>query len=218
MQGLLVNIGSNSSNPNGRGRIFEDLTFEYLPIPESEKTRRKVPTYRQLGFTKVRKPDLPVHVDPTFSSFTYGHIKRGFGDIQNLLNLRKDDILFFHSTLDNGKCWSTCIIGYFRVSKIHDCRKLTDNEILALEEFADNAHLKRIHPYVDLLVKGGHGSRLLKRALPLSSCDNPLSLRRSLKDIVCTVTGKEIISGVPWFRWIIKCEDPAELLRMMDDH
>lgn len=215
MLGLFINVGSNSSNPNGRGKVFEDFTFEYLPIPESEKTRRQPPTYRQLGFANVRKPDLPVHIDPKFSSFTYGHVKRGFGDIQNLLNLRKDDLLFFNATLANGDGWSTFIIGYFRVAKIHDCRKLTDNEVFGLEDFADNAHLQRIQPSVDILIKGGKRSRLLKKAFPLSDNNDPWSLREPLRNMIRTVTGRKIKPGTPWFRWMLKCEDAARLLRIM---
>lgn len=69
MLGVLTNVGSSDSNPNGRGRIFKDYTFEYLPIPEQRKTAQKVSTYRDLGLGHVRYPDLPVHLDPEFQTY-----------------------------------------------------------------------------------------------------------------------------------------------------
>ena len=125
MSGILINVGSSSSNPNGRGRIFRDFTFEYLPIPESRKTRDHVFTYQDLGFAHVKFPDLPAHLDPEFETFTYGHVTRGFGDIRNLLKLSDSDILFFYATLQKASDWSTYIIGYFRNLKVYDCRGLS---------------------------------------------------------------------------------------------
>jgi hypothetical protein len=128
MFGVLINVGSNSSNPNGRGRIFQDLTFEYLPMPETETIQEAV-TYRELGFEKVKFPDEFVHHDPEFVTFTYGHVRRGFGDIQSLLKMKQGGILFFYVTLQNGDRWSPHIIGYFRNLEMFDCRRLVKKEI-----------------------------------------------------------------------------------------
>lgn len=217
MFGLFINVGSNSTNPNGRGRIFEDYTFEYLPIPESEETRQEVFTYRQLGFTHVRSPDLPVHLDPAFETFTYGHVRRGFGDIRTLLRLTEKDVVFFFATLQKKEGWSTFIIGYFRNPKVYDCRRLSAKEILRLKfkGFASNAHLKRMNPSVDLLIKGGKNSRLLKRAFPLAEEYDHLKLRKPLRDTIFTLTGKKIQHGAPWFRWVMSCENPIRLLDMI---
>lgn len=215
MVGVLINVGSSSSNPNGRGRIFKDYTFEYLPIPESNRTREKVPTYRGLGFGQVKFPDMPVHLDPEFEAFTYGHVRRGFGDLQNLLKLAKNDVLFFYATLQKKNNWSTYIIGYFRNLYIFDCRRLSMKEILSLKSkgFANNAHLKRVDPSVDLLIKGGDGSKLLEKAFPLAEDNDPLVLKKSLKDLIHTATGKAIRDGTPWFRWMLTCNDPNLLLQ-----
>lgn len=210
-------MGSNSTHPNGRGKIFDDLTFEYLPIPEIAKTREEVPTYRELGFSHVKYPDILVHLDPGFQSFTYGHVTRGFGDIRSLLRLGKNDMLFFYATLQKREGWISCIIGYFGSLKVYDCRKLARMEILRLRSkgFANNAHLKRSNPTVDLLIKAGKNSRLLQRAFPLSEDNDPLSLRKSLRDIIWTPTGKRIKSGTPWFRWTLYCKDSDQLLSML---
>lgn len=217
MPGVLINIGSNSSHPNGRGRVFEDFTFEYLPIPENKKTKQKVPTYRELGFGHVKSPDLPVHLDPRFETFTYGHVERGFGDIRSLLELKKEDVLFFYATLQKEEGWSIYIIGYFRNLRVYDCRKLSEKEILNLKSkgFADNAHLKRLQPSVDLLIQGGENSKFLRRAFPLAEEDYHLSLREPLNEIIRTATRKRVRSGTPWFRWTLICEDSVQLLDMI---
>ena len=217
MFGLFINVGSNSTNPNGRGRIFEDYTFEYLPIPESEETRQKVPTYCQLGFTHVKFPDLPVHLDPTFETFTYGHVRRGFGDVRTFLRLTENDVVFFFATLQKKEGWSTFIVGYFRNPRVYDCRGLSAKEVLSFKfkGFADNAHLKRLNPSVDLLIKGGKNSRLLERAIPLAEDNDHLKLRKPLRDMILTLTGKKIQRGAPWFRWVLICKNPIQLLDMI---
>jgi len=218
MHGVLVNVGSSGSNPNGRGRIFKDFTFEYLPIPESEKTREKVPTYQELGFSHVRFPDFPAHLDPEFTTFTYGHVKRGFGDLRCLLQLKKSDVLFFYATLQMGKGWSTNIIGYFRSLQVYDCRKLSTKEILELrfKGFTNNAHLKRVDPSVDLLIKGGRSSKLLGRAFSLAKENDPFTLREPLGKIILTATGKQVVPGSPWFRWTLTCGKTNELLKRIE--
>ena len=215
-----MNVGSNSTNPNGRGRIFEDYTFEYLPIPETKRTRKRVLTYRELGFTNVKQPDMFVHMDPGFETFTYGHVRRGFGDIEVLLRLKENDVLFFYGTLQKTEGWSPYIIGYFKDLKVYDCRGVSKKEILYLKfrGFTDNAHLKRLDPSVDLLIKGGERSELLRKAFPLAEESNHLSLRKSLRDIIRTVSGKKIRSGTPWFRWTLICEDPVQLLNIIAVH
>ncbi|MCJ7635414.1 hypothetical protein MUP77_23870, partial [Candidatus Bathyarchaeota archaeon] len=129
-------------------------------------------------------------------------------------------ILFFYSTLQEESGWSVYIIGYFENLRIYDCRKLDKSEIYNLhqEGFASNAHLKRSDPSVDLLIKGGAGSRLLHKAFPLAEKISKLTLRPSLRSIVRTATGKNIRPGSPWFRWTLTCERPAELLEMIECH
>ncbi len=88
---VLINVGSNATYPNGRGRIFHDQSFEYVPIPEGEKVRQQVPTYRDIGFNEIQYPDLPVHLDPDFTNFTFSFINRGFGSLEALLKLSTKD-------------------------------------------------------------------------------------------------------------------------------
>jgi hypothetical protein len=218
MFGVLMNVGSNSSNPNGRGRIFADYSFEFMPIPEMSQTSQNVPTYRELGFAHVKLPDLQVHLDPEFKSLTYGHVKRGFGDIGNLMRLKRDDYLFFYATLEKESGWSPYIIGYFQNLEVHDCRNFSSREVFSFKSkgFENCAHLKRAEPHVDLLIKGGQGSKKLMKAFPLAEEGNHLTLVRRLEDLILTSTGKKIESGKPWFRWTLTCNSSVRLLEMID--
>ncbi len=219
VMGVLINVGSSSSNPNGRGRVFNDSSFEYLPIPERLETKEKVPTYRELGFMHLKSPELPVHLDPEFVTFTYGHVRRGFGDMKNLLKLRKSDTLYFYATLQRDDDWYPYVIGYFRAPVVYDCRKLRKKEIKNYErQFVNNAHLKRTDPSVDLLISGGRGSRLLEKAFPLAEDNDHSTLRKSLRNIILTSTGKKIKSGTPWYRWTLVCHESNRLLRMLEVH
>lgn len=215
---ILINVGSGASNPNGRGRVFNDGTFEYLPLPETRETTENVPTYRELGFSQVYFPDLSVHLDPEFKTFTYGHVERGFGDVKCLKELKVGDLLAFYATLQLDNQWSPFIVGYFRIQHIRDCRGLSIDTILALksEGFENNAHLKRVDPNVDFLIKGDKTSRLLDRAFPLAKDKNPLEMRASLKDFILTPTGKKIENGKPWYRWTLVCKEGSRLLSMIE--
>lgn len=214
---ILINVESSASNPNGRGRVFDDGTFEYLPIQETKETMEKVPTYRELGFSHVRFPDIPVHLDPEFKTFTYGHVERGFGDTKCIKELKVGDLLAFYATLQHGSQWSPFIIGYFTIEQVKDCRELSIDAISALksEGFQNNAHLKRLDPNADFLIKGDKSSKLLNRAFPLAEGRSPLEMRNSLQDLIHTSTGKRIESGRPWYRWTLVCKDASKLLSMI---
>ena len=82
-----LNIASNATSKNGRAWIDPAAReFAYLPIQEDEKPERKIPTYRDLGFPNVKCPHLPVHLDPEFETFTYGHNNRvGDAGLQAML-------------------------------------------------------------------------------------------------------------------------------------
>jgi hypothetical protein len=177
-----------------------------------------VPTYKEIGFEHVKFPNRQVHLDPEFKTFTYGHVKRGFGDLQCLLRLKKSDVLFFYATLQKEEDWSTYIIGYFKNLTIYDCRKLPKREILSFKSkgFANNAHLKRANPSVDLLIKGREGSKLLNKAFPIAEDKDCLTIRRPLKNIILSVTGKKIKPGAPWYRWALTSKNPHELIEKIE--
>ena len=210
-----LNIASSRGNPNGRGGIDPDHTFQYLPIDEKTQAR-KAPTYRDLGFADVQYPDIRVHNDPEFKTFTYGHVRRGFGD-QHLWKMVKGDILFFYATLDllpERTTWGLYIVGYFTIDRVVDTRKMSGDQIRRLKGFKKNAHLKRVNPRVGLLVKGSADSRLYQHAIQLSHpCDNH-RVHPDFRRQLTTVKGKPLV-GNTWHRWLFHSQDKrlAERLR-----
>ena len=210
-----LNVASSTGNPTGRGGIRPDHTFQYLPIEESRKLTRNAPTYRELGFADVKYPDLPTHLDPEFKTFTYGHVRR-FGD-QRLWDMESGDILFFYATLDllpERTTWGLYIVGYFTIDRVVDTRKMSGDQIRRLKGFKKNAHLKRVNPGVELLVKGSADSRLYQHAIQLSHpCDNH-RLHPDFTHQLTTVMGKPL-NGKTWHRWLFHSQDRrlAERLR-----
>ena len=220
-KGVSINVASSSQNPTGRGPVYpSDFSFEYLPIPEENETIEKVPTYAELEWItqeNITTSDKPVHLDPEFETYTYGHAERGFGDINSLMGLEEGDYLFFHSTLDNKHDpseWLTAIIGYFEIEKVIDCREFSSSEIKEMDRFENNAHLKRKDSGVDLLISGTEDSKLLEKCIPLSSFEDSRKLRDEFKELVRTPTGKKINDGSPWFRWTLKVTEPEKILEM----
>jgi len=86
------------------GPIFDDGSFEYIPIPESWESEEK--TYRDIigrkgkslsEFLPTAIADCVVHNDPEFLTCTYGDPtspKRS-----RLLKLEKNDLLVFYAGL-----------------------------------------------------------------------------------------------------------------------
>jgi hypothetical protein len=215
---VLLNVASQTGYENGRGKRFRDFTFEYLPIPEERKYVREesgIPKFRDLGFKRVKTPNEYAHFDPEFKTFTYGHVGR-YGENRLLIDLEDQGILFFFASLQTGKNWAPYIIGYLLQPKIVDCRKLDEEQILEYRNngFARNAHLKRNHRDVDLLIKGRSGSKRLKRAFPLTdgywrSRYTPLSM--PLRPLILEQSRNRITKG-PWYHRTLRCDDAIKLV------
>lgn len=207
MKILGLNIASSSVNKNGRGWIDPKThEFVYLPIEEFATLERPAPTYQELGFSDVRYPSLPVHLDPEFKTFTYGHVRR-YGD-QKLFQMALGDILFFYSTLDllpSHRDWGIYIVGYFTVDYVCDTRRMNVKEIKKLDGFEENAHMRRVTPGVHLLVKGTSDSRLYTHAIRLSHPDDNRRLHPDFVGLLATVTGKPL-GGAGWHRWLLYSE------------
>lgn len=205
-----LNIASNTGQKNGRGWIDPTTReFVYLPIEEDMELEKPAPSYRDLGFPDVKCPHLPVHLDPEFETFTYGHIRR-FGDAR-LWRMEEGDILFFYATLDllpAAKKWGVYIVGYFIVDHVQDTHEMTPQQVKRLKEFQNNAHLRRLNPAVDLLVKGSADSRLYKRAIQLSDPEDTRRLDPAFAGLLTTVKSKPV-KGAVWYRWLLYSEKDA---------
>lgn len=178
---MLLRIGIDSTAGGALGPIFDDGSFEYIPIPEgSESGERR--TYRNIigrkgkplsEFLPNEIADYVVHYDPEFVTCTYGDptSPKRF----RLLKLEKNDLLVFYAGLDPYKNIKhergLYIIGYFFVESVIDFNKSTAIEIENYYNVYENtAHLKRNESISDLVMVVGdkNRSKLLDKAIKIS--------------------------------------------------
>lgn len=193
MKALLLRVGIDKGTRDGTlGPIFEDGTFEYIPISEKNLKTKENRTYKDI-FDRYGKQlstylsegieNKIIHLDPEFNSFTYGDptSKRNA-----LLKLEKDDLLVFYAGLTPYKndvyTEGLYIIGYSTVEKVINFCKLTDEEVEeCFQLYPDNAHLKRSYESkkemreitgegsgLVIVVGDKKGSKLLKKAVLIS--------------------------------------------------
>ncbi len=187
MRIYLVNVGANSSHNQLFSPLFEDGTFEFLPIPEGtrnlEKSRRAV-YYRDLR--SYYKPDrsllcyvpremwgVACHNDPDFEAFTYGDSGTN-GRSSALAHLRRGDGLLFLARLEcsvGGK--RTRQPGFYLIGGlwVDHVRFVTLNSH-GREKFANNAHVIRGDRHF-LGIAGSSRSRRFEYAIPITReiCD-----------------------------------------------
>ena len=159
---FLANVGANASH-RFAGPIFEDGTFEFLPIPEmpdlsspSAVRYRDLrsfydPTRDLLPYIPRRLWDAACHNDPEFATFTYGDNCEVSPRASGLRQMRPGDFLFFLVRLENwldGKPsgrFGFYLIGYLHVAEDDwALRQVTgepSTEDMAL--FENNAHVIR---------------------------------------------------------------------------
>jgi len=182
---VLLRVGIDTGSGGIHGPLFEDGSFEFIPIPDGPATSApNTPTYANTkgrygrAFIdyfprpmRARMANVPLHVDPEFETFTYGDPtppKRG------LARLQHGDLLVFYAGLEGHDF--TCppalyIVGFFEVSGVGFAPRFSEPEIANV--FGRNAHVRDRAAFADqyarlLLVKGGAGSRLLNRAVLIS--------------------------------------------------
>lgn len=175
--------------------VFEDGSFEYIPIPENisllgidEKCPhlvryRDVPIRSGLPITRFIDPkqvDQPAHYDPEFETFTYGdHVNKPRA--AKLKMAETGDLLFFISRL---KLWrggrfteraGHYVIGFIEIESvlkgipyIERLERLPSN----IAEFTKNAHVRRCLCGADertaWVFKGSSRSRLFDVAVPFT--------------------------------------------------
>jgi hypothetical protein len=108
MKSVAINVGANDSTPGGRGPIYSDGSFRFVPITELDESVTE-PTYSDLGLDDVRPAsahDLVAHFDPEFPEVEYG-MDYTYGDrhapkTTRIAELEEGDVLFFYATLDNA--------------------------------------------------------------------------------------------------------------------
>ncbi len=178
---MLLRVGIDKGSGGALAPIFEDGSFEYIPIPEEDPDSIETRTYSNTKgwrgnpfayYLPPRIKDSYLHFDPEFESFTYGDstAKRNY-----LLKLDEDDLLIFYAGLTPYKnknyAEALYIIGYFTIQGIIDFNQLRETEVEKFaQKYANNAHIKRAGDFEDLVILVGkeEKSRLLNKAILIS--------------------------------------------------
>ena len=187
-QVVLLRVGIDSGCGGMQGPIFKDGTFDFVCIPDNKRVSAH--TYGNLCgkngkrlvdyFPESRQKQMAgqhVHVDPEFETFTYGDPTT---PKRSLRRLKPGDLLVFYCGLqgwDEIAGWNCedrpalYLAGFFEVA-LAGMASDFDKKVLK-SEFGRNFHVR--YPTVfeqqkeDLvLVKGGGGSRLFKKAHQIS--------------------------------------------------
>lgn len=183
MKIAMVRVGVDSGCGGMQGPLFQDGTFEYIPIPDDFGVDRR--TYgNQLGrhgrrlveyFPPSRQSGMvnqAIHFDPEFATFTYGDPT---SPKSGLRHLQRGDMLVFYCGLEGGDFESPpalYLMGFFEVLT---AGKAGDFSLAEIENtWAENFHVRHRQVFKrqrnDLvLVKGSRNSRLLKKAVLMSA-------------------------------------------------
>ena len=198
MKIALLRVGADSGNLGFHAPLFEDGSFEFIPIydPYNEKHQKSpIDEKRTYSNTKSRsgKPmlnyfpenkknkfkDSIIHFDPEFESYTYGDPSR---NKKGLANLEKGDYLIFYSSLteyprkEDSKT-ALYVIGYFEIEESKIVKDVKEYDEVK-KKYGKNFHVTHWKIFErDVttaknnglkLVKGTKNSKLLKRAYPIS--------------------------------------------------
>jgi hypothetical protein len=198
MQIALLRVGADSGNLGFHAPLFEDGSFEFIPINDLynvKNSKSPIDERRTYSNTKGRsgKPlldyfpenkknkhkDSIIHFDPEFESFTYGDPSR---TKKGLTKLEKGDYLIFYSSLTeyplskNSKT-ALYVIGYFEVDESRIVKNVKEYDDVK-KKYGKNFHVRHRKIFDrDVstaknnglkLVKGSKNSKLLKKAYPIS--------------------------------------------------
>lgn len=169
---VLAGVGADTTNLGALGPLYDDGTFEYVPIPEKTSETTETETLGSWEFRyddrtaadlatrirprPVRDPDLvvsddelaawPLHRDPNFAALSYGE-HRSSGYVGRLQELEPGDVVGFYAGLrrPDGERAHRYLIGYLTVDRVDVVRpdaSAAERRRL-LERHPDNAHAKR---------------------------------------------------------------------------
>lgn len=191
-QVVLLRVGIDSGCGGIQGPLFKDGSFDFVCIPDNKGV--SVHTYgNTLGnngrphanyFAEARRTVMAkqtVHVDPEWETFTYGDPTT---PKRSLRNLQPGDLLVFYCGLqkwDADGGWdqehrpALYLAGFFEVARAGMAGDFDKKMLKA--EFGMNFHVRYRTVFEKqkedlVLVKGGSGSRLFKKAHQISSVGN----------------------------------------------
>jgi hypothetical protein len=195
MKGLLLRVGIDKGTGGCLGPIFQDRTFEYIPIPETRPTSENNVYIKMKGrYGRDLTEFMPnkywysqPHHDPEFTTYTYGD--PSFPKRNQLSKLKPGDLLIFYAGLEpeNSKNKSQLfVIGYFDIEKVYDFKEIQKLQYGSVfREVPNNAHskiyfrLKELGTeYLDdnlIIIKGNsRRSKLFTKALPIGDSEGKL--------------------------------------------
>ena len=183
MKVAMVRIGVDTGCGGIYGPLFQDGTFEYVPIPDGFgiDNRTYANTFGRHGrklieyFPKSRHVKMmhqSIHFDPEFTTFTYGDPTT---PKSGLRHLQAGDYLVFYCGL---KGWNykvepaLYLMGYFEISAAGYASGFTPVQIQEL--FGENFHVRHTSVYEQqknnlVLAKGSFNSRILSKAVLIST-------------------------------------------------
>lgn len=194
MQVVLLRVGIDTGAESGGilGPLYRDGSFEFIPIKDGfgidtrtyGNTRgrhgRLFADYFPVGM-RERMRRQSMHMDPEFTTFTYGDPTRPKARLRELTG---GDLLVFYAGLKGYDCErapALYIIGYFEVTEAGCAGELDISSVA--EVFGANFHVMHPTVFADqrdrlVLVKGSPASRLLKSAVLISEDGMDVSGRR----------------------------------------
>jgi hypothetical protein len=221
MKIAMVRVGIDAGSGGIQGPLFQDGTFEYIPIPDGfgfdERTYgntigrhgKKLADYFPVK-RRAAIANTSIHFDPEFLTFTYGDPTTPKAGLRHLSN---GDMLIFYCGLagwDFESPPALYLLGYFEVLVAGKVHYLTPSELETL--FSNNYHVKYTEVFErqkkDLvLVKGSENSRILNKAIRISEIGwnrsgKPIKVLSSeMQKIFGDFNGKLCIQRSPT-RWI----------------
>lgn len=193
MKGLLLRVGIDKGFGGCLAPIFNDMSFEYIPIPEIQPTSENKVYANMIGINKgiplVRLVPEKIkyshpHNDPEFETFTYGDPTKPKRN--QLSRLSRRDLLVFYAGLEpknfEGKP-RLFVIGYFDVENIYDFSNddIQNDYESVFKKLQNNAHSKvyyRLKKELNIeysgenlvIVEGNpESSKLFTKALPIGA-------------------------------------------------
>ncbi len=183
MKVALLRVGIDTGSGGIHGPLFQDGSFEYIPIPDGflKDERTYSNTLGKHGKNLIsyfpesrieKMADQSIHFDPEFSTFTYGDPtppKAG------LRNLQPGDLLVFYCGLCGWDCQiqpALFLIGYFEILTAGLAKDFSSTDLHSL--FRQNFHVRHKEIFEKqkdklVLVKGSPQSRLFDKAVCISS-------------------------------------------------
>lgn len=186
---VLLRVGIDSGCGGIQGPLFQDGSFEFICIPDNQGvsihkygtcfSKNGIPYAEYFPLSQRKKmAEKHVHLDPEFETFTYGDPTP---PKRSLRKLESGDHLIFYCGLQeweetsgwqHEQCPGLYIVGHFVVAIAGMAADFTKQTLQ--DEFSQNFHVRyasvfKVQREQLVLVKGGPGSRLLKRAHKISS-------------------------------------------------